>query len=99
MLSTFATIAIPAAEQQAAQQYLGEGYFTSGYYKAVQEADPAVATHYVSSGFWLDSELEFIVNEAAWSKSVKFGDAQSALDVLNLKPVEQAQQSQAEQVA
>lgn len=94
--STFATVIIAAEDQEAAQADL-PGNFTSAYTTDSTGAPPA--TNYVSSGWWLDTELDFIVNTAAWPKVVKFGDAQAALDVLNLKPVEQAQQAQAEQVA
>lgn len=54
--------------------------------EAVPAADPTVVTHYVDSGFWYDHELDTIVNETTWPKTVRFGDAQAALASLNLKP-------------
>lgn len=81
--STFANVFVAAAGQAAAQADMGEGYFT-----APLSADgSAPATHYWSTGYWLDSELDFIVNEAAWPKTVKFGDASQALADMGLQPV------------
>jgi hypothetical protein len=81
--STFASCFVEAQYQAAAQQDLGEGYFT-----APLSADgTAPATHYWSTGYWLDSQLDFIVNEATWPKTVKFGDAQAALASMGLMPV------------
>jgi hypothetical protein len=85
--STFATVVVTAADQSAAQSDL-PGMFTSGYTDNPDQ--PEVATYYVSSGAFYDSELDFIVNEATWSKTVKFGDAQVALDSLWLKAVVEA---------
>lgn len=77
--STFATVIIPAGAQAAAQADL-PGHFDAAYTTDPTGAQPV--THYVSSGWWLDTELDFIVNTAAWPKVVKFGDVQAALDVL-----------------
>jgi hypothetical protein len=88
MNSTFSSVFILAADQEQAQQDLGEGYFT-----APLSADgTAPATHYWSTGYWLDSQLDFIVNEATWPKTVKFGDAQAALASMGLMPVVEAQE-------
>jgi hypothetical protein len=83
-MNTEATVVIKAVDQAAAQQDLGEGMFTSGYYEAVEGADFETATHYVSSGFWMNTELDFIVNSSTWGKLVKFGNAQAVLAELNL---------------
>jgi hypothetical protein len=81
--STFANVFIAAADQEQAQSEIGEGYFT-----APLSADgTAPATHYWSTGYWLDSQLDFICNEATWPKTVKFGDAQAALAEMGLQPV------------
>lgn len=88
--STFATVIIAAADQEAAQADL-PGNFTSAYTTDPTGAPPA--TNYVSSGWWLDTELNFIVNTAAWPKVVKFGDAQDALDSLGLVAVVPAVES------
>lgn len=82
MTSTFATVIVAAADQAAAQADL-PGHFTSAY--AADAAGPA--THYVSSGFFFNSELDMIVNEAEWPKRVRFGDAAVALADLGLVPV------------
>lgn len=82
--STFATVIIAAEDQEAAQADL-PGNFTSAYTTDPTGAPPA--TNYVSSGWWLDTELDFIVNEAVWQKKVKFGDAQAALDAMGLVAV------------
>ena len=80
--STFSTIAVPADAQAAAQADM-PGFFTAPY--SADGREPA--THYVSSGYFLDSELDFIVNDATWKKKVKFGDASQALADLGLQPV------------
>jgi hypothetical protein len=88
--STFASVFIPASAQAAAQQDLGEGYFT-----APLSADgTAPATHYWSTGYWLNTELDFICNEATWPKTVKFGDAQAALASMGLQPCTPPEQSE-----
>ena len=87
MAYTNATVIIAAADQSAAQVDF-PGSFTSGFYEAVEGADPTVATHYVCSGLWTDSDLSKVVNDVAWPRRVYFGDVQATLDLLNLKPVE-----------
>lgn len=83
MSSTFASVFVSAADQAAAQADIGAGYFT-----APLSADGAPpATHFWSTGWWFDSELDHIVNEATWPKVVRFGDAQAALDAMGLQPV------------
>ena len=89
--STFATVII-AAEYQSAAQADMPGFFTAGYTTDADGAPPATA--YVSSGYFLTSELDFIVNDATWPKVVKFGDAQAALDGLGLKPVKESPEIQ-----
>ena len=87
-MSTAATVIIAAADQVAAQADL-PGHFILGYYEDVPGADPTVATHYVDSGWWYDSELDLIVNTVKWPRIVRFGmDASAALAEMNLKPVE-----------
>ena len=84
MNSTFASVFIAAADQVAAQQDLGEGYFTAPL--SADGSEPA--THYWSTGYWYDEELDRIVNEATWPRTVKFGDAQAALQSMGLQPVQ-----------
>lgn len=81
--STFANVFVPAADQAAAQADMGDGFFT-----APLSADGAApATYYWSTGYFLDTELDHIVNEATWAHTVKFGDAQQALVDMGLQPV------------
>lgn len=87
MSYTNATVVILAADQAAAQVDF-PGSFTSSFYEATEGADPTVATNYVCSGLWTDSDLSKVVNDVAWSRRVYFGDVQATLDSLNLKPVE-----------
>jgi hypothetical protein len=85
--STFASVIVPASSQADAQAALGEGFFV-----APLSSDGSLpATHYVSSGWFLDSELELICNEASWEKVVKFGDVAAALASLSLTGVTEEQ--------
>ena len=86
-MSTAATVIIAAADQAAAQADL-PGHFILGYYEDVPGADQTVATHYVDSGWWYDSELDMIVNTVKWPRKVYFGDVQQVLASLNLKPAQ-----------
>lgn len=87
-MSTAATVVIAAADQASAQADL-PGHFILGYYEDVLGADPTVATHYVDSGWWYDSELDLIVNTVKWPRTVRFGmDASAVLAEMNLKPVQ-----------
>ena len=84
MTSTQATIIIPAAAIEAARADM-PGSFTAAY--TTDSAGAAPATHYVGSGFFFNTELDFIVNEATWPRTVRFGDAGTALAGLGLVPV------------
>ena len=87
MAYTQATVIIAAADQAAAQVDF-PGSFNSGFYVADEGADPTVATNYVCSGLWTDSDLSKVVNDVTWPRKVYFGDAQQVLAALNLKPVQ-----------
>lgn len=80
---TFATLAILAADQAAAQaQY--PAYFNAG----ASETGELPITHYVTSGPFENSELSTILNSNDWPKSVAFGnDAQQGIAALNLQLV------------
>ena len=84
MTSKQATIIIPAAAIDAARADL-PGSFTAAY--TTDSAGVAPATHYVGSGFFFNTELDFIVNEATWPRTVRFSDAAAALAGLGLVPV------------
>ena len=87
MSYTQATVIIAAADQAAAQVDF-PGSFNSGFYEATEGADPTVATNYVCSGLWTDSDLSKVVNDVTWPRRVYFGGVQTVLLALNLKPVE-----------
>lgn len=84
---TYATVIIAAADQAAAQAEYPD-YFHAGYYEAIEGADPTVATNYVTSGPFDNTELADIINDVTWPRKVYFGDAQQVLAALNLKPVQ-----------
>ena len=86
-MSTAATVIISAADQAAAQADL-PGHFILGYYEDVPGADQTVATHYVDSGWWYDSELDMIVNTVKWPRTVRFGmESGAVLAEMNLKQI------------
>ena len=87
MAYTNATVIIAAADQSAAQVDF-PGSFTSGFYEALEGADPTIATNYVCSGLWTDEDLSKVVNDVTWPRKVYFGDVQTVLLALNLRPVE-----------
>ena len=80
-MNTFASVFISAADQAAAQADIGEGFFTAAL--SADGSEPA--THFWSSGYFESSELDHIVNEATWAYTVKFGDAQAALESMGLQ--------------
>ena len=90
MAYTNATVIIAAADQSAAQVDFPDS-FNSGFYEATEGADPTVVTHYVCSGMWTDDDLSKAINDVTWKRKVYFGEVQSILDSLNLKPVETSQ--------
>jgi hypothetical protein len=84
MSSTYATVVIEAQYQSAAQADTTDLHFIVGY--SSDGLEPV--THYVDSGWWLNEELDTIVNNATWPKQVFFGDdLQSVLTQLNLQLV------------
>ena len=77
---TFATVAIAAADQSAAQAQYPD-YFNTG----ASETGEAPATHYVTSGPFDNVELAAIMNSTDWPKRVSFGaDAQAGVAQLGL---------------
>ena len=90
MAYTNATVIIAAADQAAAQADF-PGSFNGGFYEATEGADPTVATNYACSGMWTDDDLSKAINDVTWQRKVYFGEVQSILDSLNLKPVETSQ--------
>ena len=85
MSSTYATVAVPA-ENLAEAQAQFPGFFTA----AMSADGTAPATHFVSSGYYLDTELDVLVNDVTWPRRVVFGDTQAALVKLQLMTVQDA---------
>ena len=80
---TFATVAVSAADQTAAQAQYPD-YFHTG----ASEAGDLPITHYVTSGPFDNVELADIMNSNAWPKRVAFGaDAAAGLAALGLQLV------------
>ena len=72
---TYATVIIAAADQAAAQTEFPD-YFNCG----LSPTGEAPATNYCSSGPFSNEELDQMVNEAVWVKTIYFGmDTQAAL--------------------
>ena len=86
MTYTNATVIIAATDKEAAQADFPES-FVSGLYVATENADSTVATNYVCSGLWTDSDLSKVVNDVFWPRKVYFGDVQTVLAALNLLPI------------
>lgn len=81
--STFASVFIAAADQAAAQAEMGEGFFTA----PLSATGEVPATHYWSTGYWFNDELDTIVNSPTFPRTVKFGEAQAALESMGLQQV------------
>ena len=86
MSYTNATVIIEATDKEAAQVDF-PGSFVSGLYVATESADSTVATNYICSGLWSDSDLSKVVNDVTWQRKVYFGDVQTVLAALNLLPI------------
>ena len=86
MSYTNATVIIEATDKEAAQVDF-PGSFVSGLYVATESADSTVATNYICSGLWSDSDLSKVVNDVTWPRKVYFGDVQTVLTTLNLLPI------------
>ena len=86
MSYTNATVIIAATDKEAAQVDF-PGSFVSGLYVATDSADSTVATNYICSGLWSDSDLSKVVNDVFWPRKVYFGDVQTVLAALNLLPI------------
>lgn len=66
--STLATVTVLAADQATAQADFLD------YFTAPASADGAApATHYLTNGFFDDTELDRICNDVAWPRRVYFG--------------------------
>ena len=82
---TYASVVILDADKVNAQADLGEGFFNTGLSAVGTEP----ATHWMSSGPWLNEELDKVCNQSAWPYQINFGtEWQTYIDSLNLKMVQ-----------
>jgi len=85
MHSTQATVLILDADKAQAQADLSTYQFTT----PLSETGEAPATHWMSSGWWYDDELDNIVNVFTWPKQIYFGsDWQAAIEKAGLMVVQ-----------
>jgi len=85
MHSTQATVIILDADKAQAQADLSTYQFTT----PLSETGEAPATHWMSSGWWYDDELDNIVNVYTWPKQIYFGsDWQVAIEKAGLMVVQ-----------
>ncbi len=75
--STKATLIVPASAIDACKLDFNGLVFTE-YENANGEL------FYVTSGWFFDTELDFIANEAEWKKKLKFGELEQILAGLGL---------------
>jgi hypothetical protein len=82
--STQATTIILDADKAQAQADLSTYQFTT----PLSETGEAPATHWMSSGWWYDDELDNICNVFTWPKQIYFGsDWQAAIEKAGLMVV------------
>jgi len=86
MNSTYATVIITDANKAQAQLDMGDGFFNT----PLSSTGEFPATNWMSSGWFLNDELDRIcntgVNAFSWDYQISFGDDwQSTLDYLGLK--------------
>lgn len=78
-----ATVIVPAASVEAARALIGDTFFRTG----LSSDGNSPATHHVSSGFFLESELETILNSEI-EKTVTYGeDGNADIEAAGLKCV------------
>ena len=83
MNSTNLTIIISAADQAAAQADTSVDYFIHG--ASPTGAEPA--THYLSSGFFSNEEVDKINNVVTWDSKIRCPEWQMALAAEGLQAV------------
>jgi len=84
MENTQAIVIIADSDKEAAVSDLGGGFFSA----PLSSDGNAPTSHWMSSGYFLNSELNSIVNVFTWPKKVYFGNNwQAALDAEKLKQV------------
>lgn len=82
--STLATVIVLAADQAAAQADFPD------YFNAPASAEgTAPATHYLTNGYFEDSELDTICNDVTWPRKVYFGPLDVGLQKAGLMLMQQ----------
>ena len=86
--STLATVIINDADKQQAQLDMGDGFFNT----PLSPTGSLPATNWMSSGWFLNEELDRICNEGegafTWQYKISFGDDwQGTLDYLGLQMI------------
>jgi hypothetical protein len=84
MDSTLATVIVLAADQAVAQVDFPE-YFTA----PASAEGTAPATHYLTNGYFEDSELDRICNDVTWPRKVYFGPLDVGLQKAGLMLMQQ----------
>lgn len=80
---TYATVIIPAENQDKAQEIAGADTFVSGL--SLDGKQPA--THFITSGPFNNDQLNQLT-DAEWEKTIRFGDNwEAAINELNLSQV------------
>jgi len=88
MNSTLAIVIIGDADKAQAQADLSDGLFTT----PLSASGEAPATHWMSSGWFFNDQLNKICNDVTWAKTIRFGDDwQSVLHGLNLMIVQDSE--------
>ena len=82
MNSTLATVIINDTDKQQAQSDMGEQFFNT----PLSPTGELPATNWMSSGWFLNQELDKICNNVTWIYKIAFGnDWKSSIDNFGLK--------------
>lgn len=84
MNSTLATVVVLAADREVAQAAFPE-YFTA----PASATGELPATHYLTNGYFDDTELDSICNDVSWPRKVYFGALDVGLQKANLMLVQE----------
>lgn len=79
MNSTLATVTVLAADQEVAQAAFPE-YFTA----PASVTGELPVTHYLTNGYFDDTELDSICNDVTWPRKVYFGPLEVGLQKAGL---------------
>jgi hypothetical protein len=94
MNSTLATVVVVAADQEVAQAAFPE-YFTA----PASATGELPVTHYLTNGYFDDTELDTICNDVNWPRKVYFGSLDVGLQKAGLMLVQEVQLVIAQEVS